>query len=191
MSIRINLEIGSSRPKDIKQQDGHGSPRRVRSHKRKIWPVFLALTLVVLIAGGGYWLHSSRSNDNKGLDKAARLQFIDQQKFADFPVYYPATPPEGYKIDPSSIMAQGQTFSFTAMAPNGTKLVVIEQARPPVMEQVTKIKDVTTGIGKAYVADLNGQKAGFIIGKKTLITISAANADGNQITALIQSLKLL
>lgn len=158
----------------------------LRSHLKLIVLGLVGLAVTCLLV---YWLFLR--SDHSGINEATYQQFVSWGKSTTFPVYYPGALPEGYGIETNSISSKTTTYSFIVTAPNGINLVVIEQPRPMVIERVTKTKDIATSLGKAYLANLNGQQAGFILTDKTLVTISSANASGDQLTQVIQSLRPL
>jgi hypothetical protein len=110
---------------------------------------------------------------------------------ASIPLYFPHKPPAGFRlIDNSATLNQSDLVSFSLENTKGGKLQVIEQTKPPIMEEVTKTKEFTTSIGHAYLANLNGHTAGFIVGEKTLVILSeVVPVDDSQLIALMQSMK--
>jgi hypothetical protein len=166
-------------------------PHKLPTFTRKTLLWSGAVLICAAITIGGYKLLFAKSNQNSSISEAAYQQFLSQQQYVNFPVYYPASLPAGYTLNPDSISSQGGTYSFALKSPTGTDLVTIEQARPPVLERVTKTKSVSNSIGTAYIANLNGQQAGMAISDKTLVTISGTNAGAEQLTQIIQALKPL
>lgn len=107
-----------------------------------------------------------------------------------FPVYYPAKLPEGIEVS-TDFETSRSVVSSTYTYGGGKKLIMAQQTRPPITEDVKKTRDIQTSLGKAYIADLNGRTVGFVYTEKSLIILST---DGSKISDIlleefIQSLK--
>ncbi len=90
-----------------------------------------------------------------------------------YPLYYPHTLPTGFQYVPSSLsVPEEHVLTFSFVSANGAQITITEQPRPALMEEVKKTKKITTAIGDAYIADLEGRTAGFVLTDKTLIIIS-------------------
>lgn len=100
---------------------------------------------------------------------------------ANFPLYYADKLPAGFVLKESSA-SQHEGAVFYSYQYNGNDIVVTQQPRPRLMEEVKKTKEFNTSIGKAYIADLEGKITGFIVTDKTLIILS--NAAKNDSSAL-------
>jgi hypothetical protein len=124
--------------------------------------------LALVTAGLGWLLLSSKSEGNRSL----HVGLQHAQSGVDFPLYYPAVMPESFyaggRIDDDS-----RSVTFMLTYDNTKPVVVTQQPRPPLMEEVKKISTFTTPLGEAYIADLNGHKAGFLLTDKTLIIVSS------------------
>jgi len=130
----------------------------------------MSVAIIVLLVAI-LWLVLSKDSGARApediLEKTAAMQSID------FPLYYPKQLPEDFSISADSIAAQeARMISFSITSPNGGQLLVTEQPRPPIMEEVQKSVEFKTQSGDAYIANLNGRVAGFIRTEKTLIILS-------------------
>lgn len=99
----------------------------------------------------------------------------------DFPLYYSDKLPSGLTLKENSV-SQHEGAVFYSYIYNGAEIIITQQPRPPLMEEVKKTKEFNTLIGKAYIADLEGKVTGFIVTDKTLIILS--NAAKNDSMAL-------
>lgn len=122
--------------------------------------------LVVVI---GLFLVNWLSHGDSGVKK----QFSELQKSVEFPLYYPNELPAGYSVNAKSLQSHDEIVNFSVNH-SATKFIVTEQPLPPLMEDVKKIDEFDAKAGKAYIADLEGNTAGFIKTEKTLIIIGGA-----------------
>jgi hypothetical protein len=97
----------------------------------------------------------------------------------DFPLYMPASLPEGYNIDESSFSAEGGAVLFTISSSNGQKIIVSEQARPKGVdiskfhkEQIKEGTPISLDEGEAVIGQLGSNLAASVVTEKTWIIIS-------------------
>ncbi len=151
--------------------------------------ILIVSVLVILVAGGivGFLIssHLSKKSENS-LSKVSENPLLNIKRSVNFPLYYPNQLPDNFYLDKNSVKKQEETV-FYSYSYNGTTIVVTQQTKPPLMEQVKKTKDLETSIGKAYIADLEGKVVGFIVTDKTLVIIS--NANKNDAEALEEFMK--
>lgn len=161
-------------------------PHVAKSKKQRSWPwrklafIILPLCLIIAIVAGSLLYR----NHHKNQSSYAHV-FTQLQANSSFPLFSPTTLPPQYTFDENSINNQGNVISFNLQTAN-SKLIVTQQARPPVMEEVKKLTEFTVDGNKAYVADLNGHNTGFILGDKTLVIFSSDQfVDPNQLQSLM------
>ena len=126
---------------------------------------------------------------NKGYD----AEVYAAQQSVGFPLYHPKKLPSGFTPtkDGSSGTVRGGVVNLTVET-WGKKVVISQQARPKLMEEVTKTKEWVASIGKAYIANLNEHVTGFIVTDKTLIIFSSADTvDTARLTDLMNSMVAL
>jgi hypothetical protein len=153
-------------------------PRR----RIRVKPIALALVAVVMAIAAAAFFLIHREDSRKA-------QFQAAQEVLSLPIYYPSAVPEGFKLDSSSIRAGRQIMQFTLVYADAKLLIVTEQPRPANMEQVVKTKQFDLAIGKAYIADLNGHRSGFVLAPKTLVIVSGTdNPSGDRLERVMRSL---
>lgn len=91
----------------------------------------------------------------------------------NFPVYYPASLPSGYQFNGAE--AQGTIVNLFYSFDGSKQLIITQQPKPVLIEEVTKTKEFSTTIGEAYLANLNGRTVGFVRTEKTLIILTSAS----------------
>lgn len=148
----------------------------------KLAGVFLLLiTIGILI---GLLLATLARPDTKQI-----LLENSQGKTLQYNLHYPAKIPVGYTVDKDTITIDEETGSFAILHNDGNRLYVTQQKRPLLMEEVNKTREFNTNIGKAYIADLNGRIAGFIVTNDTLIIISSSGEiDVNVLRQLMENM---
>jgi hypothetical protein len=155
-------------------------PKRMRL----IWTGFVAtaLVLVGIICWGIYM--------TTRVDTRGPVESFAQQHPQNFPLFYPARLPEGFRMDTTSMASlEGTGLSFTLLGANDKKIYITQQRRPMLMEEVNKIREFTTGSGDAYIADLNGRVAGFLVAPETLIIASSPDStDSTVLRKIIEAM---
>jgi hypothetical protein len=148
-------------------QKNHGvySPKN-RVVLKFLLGIVVALTLVV---GGLGWLLLNQPTPQASL----RTSLEQLQSSVGFPLYYPTTLPENFVLQPPTAKKDSATITFTMTYDKDKTAVVIQQARPPLMEEVTKTQEFTTRAGQAYIANLNGKRAGFLVTDKSLVMLTS------------------
>lgn len=127
------------------------------------------ITIIAVVAVG--LIVSVIIFNKRGQHPSQTSVFTQAKLIVNFPLYSP----NGYIIDSSSVSSTSQLVNFSYKLNSGS-VVVSEQSKPPIMETVKKIKEFSTSIGPAYIADLEGHPTGFILTDKTLVIISKADA---------------
>ena len=135
-----------------------------------LWGVVAVLVALTVVLGGLTLKSMSEASE----DLHSSLEQI--QSDIDFPLYYPSTLPKDFGLQNTSPSADGNAaVNYTLTYKDTIKIVVTQQPRPKLMEEVNKIREFNTPVGKAYVANLNGRKAGFLLTEKTLMIISSSH----------------
>lgn len=146
------------------------SAQKRNSNKLLLLVIIVLVAAILLLLAAILWLSLTKGDKSNTTET-----FVEQvaAQDVDFPLYYPKQLPKGFSIDTNSVAAQEtKVMSFSISSPDGGKLLVTEQPRPPIMEEVQKSVDFKTPHGDAYIANLNGRIAGFIRTQKTLIILS-------------------
>jgi hypothetical protein len=146
-----------------------------------------AAALAVLAVVLGLLVVKAKPEASGGLH--TRLGQIQSE--VGFPLYYPSSLPEGFTPYQDSARVDAKTaVSYALTYKESRKVVIALQPRPPLMEEVNKIREFLTPTGKAYIADLNGHKAGFLLTAETLMIISSTyELDTADLQALLHSMK--
>lgn len=156
-------------------------------HPSPLRALKLAGFILVLLAVGlliGLLLTSFTQPDTK-----QTLREKSTDKSLSYALHYPAKLPPGYKVEQDTITVDDTVANFTMSNETGNRLFVTQQKRPLLMEEVNKTREFNTELGKAYIADLNGRIAGFIVTKDTLIIISSSgDMDLNTLRQLIENM---
>ncbi len=146
--------------------------------------VGVALVLSAALTGASIWFYSQAAAQTQ---LRPQLQEIS----VSFPLFYPQKLPDGFTEVAHSAGLQDGVVMF-ALTKGDAKVIVTEQPRPKLMEEVNKIKDVSVPVGKAYIATLNEHMAGFLVTDKTLIILSTTQTlDVGVFEALLQAMVAL
>jgi flagellar basal body-associated protein FliL len=122
---------------------------------------FIAATTVGI--AGAWVLTAARKNDLR-----SAIEHVAEQHKVSQPLLYPTHLPHGFSLVDGSVVAIREGINFVVSDVN-TKLFVTEQPRPKLMEEVTKTQEFNTAAGQAYIANLNGRLAGFLVTSETLV----------------------
>lgn len=149
-------------------EENQRSVRGARHKERTILRIMTAVVIVLaLVVAGLGWLLL-----NKSTPDALKTRLEQLESSVNFPLYYPTTMPEGLALN-STAKKDSDTITFTLTYDEDKTAVVIQQARPPLMEEVTKTREFKTRAGKAYIANLNGKRAGFLVTDKSLVMLTS------------------
>lgn len=149
------------------------------------WALAGGLVSAVIVITGGFILfrhYTDKQSSSSSSVSENPLASIKTE--VSFPLYYPDELPEGFELNTSPVSSQSGIVNFSYAYAGNRSMIVTEQPRPPIMEQVQKTKTFKTSVGEAYIADLNGHKTGFIVSDKTLVILS--NIDDSYVDQLVQ-----
>lgn len=118
---------------------------------------------------------------------------LDSKEGSAYPLFYPQPMPAGYKMVEGSFKQTSTATMFNVTDDKGNMVIVTEQQKPPLTEELKQTKQFSTPAGKAYLADLNGRPAGIINADSTLIIASPAadSFDPNKLQTLLTSFSRL
>lgn len=126
-------------------------------------------------------------NPNSSEKFQGELQALD----TNFALYYPDKLPETIKLSPNSVHQDGDLVTYS-LTQGASTIFVAQQPRPNQMEEVNKIKDVASPLGKAYIANLDKRSVGFLLTDETLVIISSTdNLEAATLEALLQNVTAL
>ncbi len=180
------------------QVDDHDEPRPEPKEETKFswrW-LFITIGIFILVAGVivglRYFKHQASPPPADTSSAKVKTQLSDYQRDVNYPLYYPATTPEGFNLVPDATHQANNLIQFN-YAYNGGTVIITEQKQPLVTEELKHTKDFKTPIAKsAFIADLEGHTAGFIRTGKTLVIFNpTGNIDGDKLQQLMQSLQPL
>lgn len=180
-SFTVNKDESLAR----QQADSQHTPSRT-TKKIVVW-----LCLVVLLGLGvglGLFAVSSQKPNQAETLPSSVVSAVN------FPLYYPKPLPAGWQLNANSPnVFENNVINFSLNNQKAASQVVItEQRKPPVIEEVTKTKKFKTSLGDAYLADLNGHTAGFILADKTLIILSTSgHVADDQLVAIMQNMSAI
>lgn len=158
-----------------------------KKHSSPVRALKLAGFILVILAVG--LLLGLLLSGMGGKDLQTKLTNATQGQSLEYDLYYPAHIPTGYKVEDETITAAEIATSITLVSDTSNRLTITQQKRPSLMEEVNKIREFDTANGKAYIADLNGRTAGFILAGDTLIIISSSGEiDLNVLRQLMESM---
>ncbi|HSX17215.1 MAG TPA: hypothetical protein VLH86_03885 [Patescibacteria group bacterium] len=153
--------------------------------KKRLLIVIPAAAVIAIAGSVGLWAALKHSNGS-GATPALPSSMTSSAKI---PLYFPKHLSEFHLVAGSAALEQPTLANFTLQSTNGAQLIIIEQSRPPIMEEVTKTREFNTSIGHAYLANLNGRTAGFIVTSKTLIIINKVGSiDDQRLVDLMNSM---
>jgi len=165
-------------------------PARGSKTKKNI--LIVGLLLVVVGVSIGAYLLLAGGPSPSASQTQMKEQLAQYRNQVNFPLYAPNKLPQGYRMKTDSLSAQNTMVSFILENTGGSPLIVTEQPRPPIMEDVKKVSDVDSPAGKAYIADLGGRYTGFIVADKTLVVISGAQqSESDKLRELLGSFRAL
>jgi hypothetical protein len=162
------------------------------SDAHKQWILWTAIIVVLVsLAGASVWFYlQTRKSLPVQADARSKLEQLEPQ--ADMPLYFPAPLPAGFEAPASEVgFIEDGVVGFT-LVQQEKKLLVTQQVRPSLMEEVNKKVEFTTSVGKAYIADLNGRQTGFLLTSSTLVIITSPDKIGNeQLQQVLESMQKL
>lgn len=121
--------------------------------------------------------------------KQAELRAQLARQATTFALYYPGKLPDGVVIEKPLVENHEGILMFTLKQTDNT-ITITQQARPKVMEEVVKTRDIQSPLGKAYAATLNNRPAGFLVTNETLLIISSVkDLSVDSLEALLKSLE--
>ena len=163
-------------------------PRRLQKSQKnyKVLSICLIVIILVMLVAGGWMIMSNKSSQKQTLTVVPQ-SVLDS---VEFPLYYPAQLPKDFRTS-SPPQAQNGIVTFNYIYQDDKQLIMTQQARPKLMEEVKKTKEITLPFGKSYIADLNGRTAGIVVTDKTLviITSSTKTIDSDKLETFIRSLE--
>jgi hypothetical protein len=162
------------------------------SDAHKQWILWTTIIVVLVsLAGASVWFYlQTRKSPPVQADARSKLEQLKSQ--ADMPLYFPAPLPVGFEAPASEVgFIEDGVVGFT-LVQQEKKLLVTQQVRPSLMEEVNKKVEFTTSVGKAYIADLNGRQTGFLLTSSTLVIITSPDKIGNeQLQQVLESMQKL
>ena len=159
------------------------------SASKKEWLIGAGIVAILIaLAGASVWFYI-QSRPPK-VDLTSQLRQL--QMAAPTPLYAPTPLPPDFEVVADSVgFLEDGVASFSLLYKDKT-VIVTEQPRPRLMEEVSKRVQFTTPEGNAYIADLNGRHSGFLVTTETLIIVSSPDRLGNdQLRQVIESLRRL
>lgn len=152
---------------------------------RKSWLKYVVILVAALIIIGIVWvIFAGRAKSE------VPAEVISAKATTSFPLYYPQPLPDGFSSTSNSLNVTDGALMFNVTDRKGNAVVVTQQPRPQLTEEVTKTKQFSTPIGNAFLAQLNGRTVGFIYTEKTLIIVSSTNeVDDDDLVKLLSSLQ--
>jgi hypothetical protein len=169
--------------------DESGSQRQPAKATRSVFarPLYIAVAAGVLVVGIVAWLVlAQRAKSTVPSD------VVSAQQTAAFPLYYPQPMPAGFSAVEGSLRADQGATILNLKDSKGNVVVLTQQPRPRLTEEVTKTKQFKTAAGPAFLADLGGHTVGFIYADKTLIIARpSGDTDNDKLSDLLSSLKRL
>jgi|GEM_PF-2624294 len=163
--------------------------------KRSKWRYVVVVVCFVVLAALGF--------------VASRLWWHGPTQFpaslvqsTDFPLYYPAKLPAGYRVDQKSLNDQTSSTLVYVIIRNGSRSISLsEQAKPP--QQQSQILETTfsrnlsgstitsTPYGDATIGIFSGHTAASLMTDKTWILVSAASpVTSDEVSATLKGLQL-
>jgi hypothetical protein len=165
------------------EEPGYRPPQFKFKRRKRLpkWALPLAVVAILVISAVLITLIvADRSDGNKYASNSQNpSQFPSALRTAaknsDFPVYYPTDLPTGFMLSEDSIGSNGGIVYYNFSYGNDDKLVITQQAKPTLTEEVIKTYEFNTSLGKAYIANLNGNTAGFVIANNTLVILNTSD----------------
>ena len=157
---------------------------KLHTKERPMWLwIGIALIVAVLVTCGWLFLRPA--------DTYSQIREQLASKKVSFPLVYLKTMPEGLSVASDSVEPYDEAVMF-GLNKGDNRITVTQQARPKLMEEVSKLKDVPVPVGKAYVAKLNERTVGFLLTDSTLVMVGAAQPlDADTIAAVLSNLAAL
>lgn len=181
----------------VKAAESSGRPQRfpaAKRLKRRLLVVCMGVVFI-FVASAGLWILMRRDNGAVATPFHELSQSV--RRTATFPVHYPKTLPEGWRLGSDSISVAAQLVTFTIDDGKGGRLVATQQALPPqeqldrfYQEQVVAPGASVTPVGKAVIGSFEGRPLGAITAEKTWIVIRAlSDIDENTFREILYSFR--
>jgi hypothetical protein len=155
--------------------------------RKKPWLKYAVLAAAIVVIAVIVWV---------AFAQRARSEVPAELKSAktssSYPLYYPQSFPEGLSLVDKSLSATSSAVMFSVKDASGNTMIVTEQPRPALTEEVKKTKQFSAPAGSAFLAQVNNRTIGFIHADKTLIIVSpTGNVADDQLVKLLSSLQKL
>lgn len=102
---------------------------------------------------------------------------------ATYPLYYPSSPPKGYRIDEGSFRASNQVVIYAVSKENGPSMAVSIQPKPNNFDfndfhikKLTGSKEILTQSGKAVIGVYNDRTVGSLVTDKSWVLVTAPSS---------------
>lgn len=156
-----------------------------KGNQRFVLLAIVGAAAAVALGIGVAWTATLMSKN----DLRTAIQRTAGQNSIKHPLFYPSRLPAGFSSDGGSVTAlEGRGIHFTIVS-GDKKIFVTEQLRPRLMEEVTKTQEFTTSIGQAYLTDLNGRLAVFLLAPETLVIVtSSKNAEAGVLRQIAEAM---
>jgi hypothetical protein len=159
--------------------------------ERKQWILWTSLIAILIFLGSAsIWFYVQTRSLQPQSDLKTQLHELESQ--TDTPLYFPATLPPDFKAsDEEPGFYEEEVVEFSLLY-RDRRLIITQQPRPAVMEEVNKKTEFITPVGKAYIADLNGRQTGFLLAKETLVIVTSPDGVGSeQLKQALESMRPL
>jgi hypothetical protein len=141
--------------------------RRPRKHGRRITVSAVAVLVITVAGAAGYWLlHRNSQAANSPLPQSV-------VQSANFPLYFPDTLPDGFRLDEQSVSFDNGAVFYSLTDGKGA-IQISEQAMPDSLSNFKNFNDLTethVKIGKAFFGT-DKQQSAVIFAPKTLVSIN-------------------
>jgi hypothetical protein len=124
----------------------------------------LVLILLLILSGSIFWTHH-RSTIPPLLKQNAAI--------SDIPIFFPAKLPDGFQVDPHSVITQNGITTYTIKFDKNSDLTISQQAKPGNFDfsQLQGETQFTTRYGKAIISPLESATTATLVGDKTWVLL--------------------